>query len=60
MPRKFKKLSHTIYECKYHVVWCPKYRFRVMDGQIRYCVSTIGLDEERIKKYVRWQQNNDK
>ena len=20
---RFKKLSHTIYECKYHVVFCP-------------------------------------
>ena len=133
--RRLKKLSHTVYECKYHVVWCPKYRFRVMDGRIRYfvrdalrrlcswkkieiiegnvqkdhihlvldiapnksvsstvgylkgksainifnrfydlrkkywgmhfwakgyCVSTIGLDEERIKKYVRWQQDKDK
>ena len=21
-----------------------------------YCVSTIGLDEEKIKRYVKWQQ----
>ena len=25
-----------------------------------YCVSTIGLDEDQIRKYVRWQENNDK
>jgi REP-associated tyrosine transposase len=24
-----------------------------------YCVSTIGLDEDQIRKYVRWQENND-
>jgi len=24
-----------------------------------YCVSTIGLDEERIKKYVKWQRGRD-
>ena len=24
-----------------------------------YCVSTVGLDEERIKKYVRWQNRKD-
>jgi putative transposase len=24
-----------------------------------YCVSTVGLDEEKIRKYVRWQQAND-
>ena len=25
-----------------------------------YCVSTVGLNEEQIKKYVRWQLNKDK
>ena len=130
----FKKLSHTIYECKFHVVWIPKYRYRVMTGDIRayvhnqlrrlcdwkkleiiemnvqvdhvhivqwippnfavsqvvgflkgktalrimdkfpslrkrywtkhfwspgYCVTTVGLDEEQIQKYVRWQQKKD-
>ena len=25
-----------------------------------YCVSTIGLDEEQIRKYVRWQEGKDK
>src|SRR5512136_2080667 len=133
---EFKKLSHTIYECKYHIVFCPKYRYRIFEGQIGeyvkqqvysltkqkdqievveinvqpdhihailsvpqkysisnimgfikgkislslfhryerlgkrywgrhlwsrgYCVSTIGLDEEQIRKYVRWQEHKDK
>jgi len=30
----FKKLSHTLYECKYHIVFCPKYRHRIFEGQI--------------------------
>ena len=132
---RFQKLSHTVWECKYHLVWCPKYRFRVMQHDVRYyvrdvlrelcrrhkveilegnvqtdhihlvlsippsyCVSrvlgnlkgkssiqifrkfvglrkkyygqhfwsrgyavtTIGLDEEMIRKYVRWQQKKDR
>jgi putative transposase len=132
---RFKKLSHTIYESKYHVVWIPKYRYRVMTGEVRehvqnmlrrlcgwkkldvielnvqpehihiilwippnwavsqtigflkgktalrimdkfpalrkrywtkhfwspgYCCSTVGLDEEMIQKYVRWQQGKDR
>jgi putative transposase len=24
-----------------------------------YCVSTIGLDEERIREYVKWQENRE-
>jgi REP element-mobilizing transposase RayT len=31
---RFKKLSYTIYECKYHVVCCPKYRHRIFKGEI--------------------------
>jgi putative transposase len=25
-----------------------------------YCVSTIGLDEEKIRKYVQWQEQQEK
>jgi len=133
---RFSKLSHTIYECKYHIVFCPKYRYRILQGDIAeycktqiyylcrqkdkiellelniqvdhihivvsiapkysvssfmdflkgklalklfepyeklskrywgrhlwsrgYCVSTIGLNEEQIRKYVKWQEKNDK
>lgn len=33
MERKFKSNSNTVYSCKYHVVWCPKYRRSVLiDG----------------------------
>ena len=38
---RFKKLSHTVWECKYHVVWIPKYRFRVMEGRVRYYVRDV-------------------
>ena len=127
----YRKIGHSVYQCKYHVIWCPKYRFKVMEGEIRYfvrdvlrrlcqwkkleiiqgnvqkdhvhlileippkfsvsqimgylkgksaiqifrrfpkikkkywgmefwskgyCVSTVGLDENKVVKYVRWQQ----
>ena len=28
----YKQLSHTTYLCNYHVVLCPKYRFRILYG----------------------------
>jgi len=133
--KDFKRLSHAVWECKYHLVWCPKYRFRILEGEIGrsvrdiikqlcswkdaeilagnvqidhihlvlwippkysvsefvgflkgksaikifdmhavlkrrywgrhfwskgYCVSTVGLNEQQIKKYVRWQLKRDK
>jgi putative transposase len=136
MSKQFKKLSHTLYECKYHIVFCPKYRFKILKGEVAeyarqqiyflcrqkdlseilelnvqedhvhlvislppkysvsafmgflkgklsmrlfqryekmgkkywgrhlwsrgYCVSTVGLDEDKIRKYVRWQEKKEK
>ena len=34
MTRKFQRLSHTIYECKYHIVFCPKCRYRIFRDEI--------------------------
>ncbi len=31
---RFKRLSHVIWCCKYHIVWVPKYRFRILTGPI--------------------------
>ena len=137
MSSEFKKLSHSIYQCKYHIVFCPKYRYRVLSGEVGeytkreiyrlceqkdkvevieanvqadhvhmilsippkyavssvigflksklalrvlkeypqlrksrywgnhlwsrgYCVTTVGIDEEMIKKYVKWQGAKEK
>ncbi len=136
MSKRFRRLSHTIYECKYHLIFCPKYRRRILRDEIKeytkreienllrqkegieviemnvqsdhihlivwippkyavsevmgylkgklairifqryerlgkqfwgrhlwgrgYCVSTVGIDERRIREYVRWQENKEK
>ena len=136
MNKRYRRLSHSVYECKYHVVFCPKYRHRILKGDIAeytrqqiyqlcrqkdklevlelniqpdhvhlilsippkyavsnimgflkgklslrlfqkyerlghrywgkhlwsrgYCVSTIGLDEEKMRKYVQWQEQREK
>jgi putative transposase len=133
---RFRKLSHSIYECKYHIIFCPKYRYRILKEEIGeyvrqeiyelcrrkdklevielnvqpdhvhlvisippkysvsdtmgylkgklaiqlfrrypqikrrlwgdklwargYCVSTIGLDEAKVRKYVKWQERKEK
>src|SRR5690606_28772590 len=35
--------SNVVFQCAYHVVWCPKYRRRVLGGRI----------EERLKELIR-------
>jgi putative transposase len=133
--KQFRKLSRAVWQCKYHIVWCPKYRFRILRGKVGksirdiirrlcewrnieilegnvqidhihlilsippkysvseavgflkgksaikifdihhehkkrywgrhfwakgYCVSTNGLDEDQIRRYVRHQQHKDR
>jgi len=136
MSKRFRRLSHTIYECKYHLIFCPKYRRRILKDEIKeyarreienllrqkegieiiqmnvqsdhvhlvvwippkyaisevmgylkgklairifqryeklgkqfwgrrlwgggYCVSTVGIDEQRIREYVQWQEKQEK
>ena len=31
----YRKLSHVVYDCTYHIVWVPKYRYRILTGAIR-------------------------
>jgi len=30
-----KSLSHTVWDCKYHVVWVPKKRRKIVFGKFR-------------------------
>ena len=30
-----KNLSHTVWECKYHIVWVPKNRRKIIYGKLR-------------------------
>ncbi len=30
----YKKLSHTVYDCTYHIVWVTKYRYNILVGDI--------------------------
>jgi len=39
--KQFKKLSHAVWRCKYHIVWCPKYRFRILRGEVGKSIRDI-------------------
>ena len=44
---RFKRLSHSIWDCKYHVIWIPKYRRKELYGKKREVVVRT------IKKWAR-------
>ena len=45
-------LSHTKWECKYHIVFAPKYRRKVFFGQMRYEIGKI------TRELCRWKGVN--
>ncbi len=46
---RFEKLSHVIWHCQYHIVWVPKYRYKVLQGQIKEEVrKTVIIQAERL------------
>ena len=36
---KYRKLSHATYDCRYHIVWITKYRFRVIDEDVKLALK---------------------
>ena len=46
---RFRKLSQTVWHCQYHIVWVPKYRFKVLSGK-------VGAEVERCIRAFSAQQ----
>ena len=36
---QYRKLSHVTYDCRYHVVWITKYRFKVIDEDVKLALK---------------------
>ena len=51
--RQVNSLNHTRWECKYHIVFIPKYRRKVLFGQIRRELGAILHSLARQKECVR-------
>jgi len=50
---EFQNLSHTVWECKYHVVFIPKYRRKVLYGELRRSLVPHGTYAARTGVNVR-------
>ena len=45
---KYKRQSHVVYKCDYHIVWVPKYRLRILTGELGKLV------DQDIRKLSEW------
>ncbi|ACV61739.1 IS1004 transposase [Desulfofarcimen acetoxidans DSM 771] len=64
---EYKSNNNVVYSCKYHVVWCPKYRRKVLtqgvDVRLKELIYQICsehqseiLELEIIKQYIENQK----
>ena len=46
--REYKSKNNVVYSCKYHVIWCPKYRRDVLrdgvDDRLKEIISGVAVD----------------
>ena len=47
---KWKKSAHVVYQCSYHLVWTPKYRYRILQGEIKEFI------ERKIRAVCEWKR----
>ncbi len=45
----YKRQNHVVWQCNYHIVFCPKYRFRILTGIVK------DLVEHDIRMLCEWK-----
>jgi len=46
---RFNKLSHVLWHCQYHIIWVPKYRYRILTGAVgREVFECIQVNSSRL------------
>ena len=46
----YKSLNHSVWDCKYHVVWIPKFRKKVLYSQLRVHMGEVLRELARQKE----------
>ena len=55
MANKANSLSHTKWMCKYHIVFTPKYRRKIIYNQLKEDIRDILKFQEGGKKVFLWK-----
>lgn len=49
--KKYKSSKHLVYSCQYHVIFCPKYRRKVLTGNIAERLKELILEKQEEFQY---------
>jgi putative transposase len=50
-----QSLNHTKWDCKYHIVWIPKYRRKVLYGELRKYLGDVLRELAQQKQSKVWE-----
>ena len=61
MEKLYKSNNNIVYSCKYHVVWCPKYRRKVIISDMERCLKEliISICDERQAEIIEMETMPD-
>ena len=51
IKRDYRTTNKTLYSCQYHVIWCTKYRRKVLDTQIQNRLKQLICDQQDEYEY---------
>lgn len=54
---KYYRTPHLVYDCKYHVVFCPKYRRRILVNGLDELVKKVFKEIARQVKLINCYSN---
>ena len=54
----YQSQSHVRWECKYHIVWCPKYRQKKLYGKLRRRFGEIRKKCHKVEQRVQQSQEH--
>jgi len=49
--KKYKSSKHLVFSCQYHVIFCPKYRRKVLTGRIAERLKELILEKQEEFQY---------
>ena len=55
---KWKKLAHVVYQCSYHIVWTPNYRFRILEGDVAKEIESKQPPPKVVVVYSQFNEAN--
>ncbi len=50
--KEYKSENHLVYSCQYHVVFCPKYRRKVLEGDIEKRLKELIIEKQEEYGYT--------